>query len=184
MFIQVLGSIFGAIALHFIIEFYQDNVGGLYYCDDLMKKGQPFGNNIPSLYHSDYNRSGLDHITIVGAHHHGMKKIEVWQQAFVPGLSTPIHRHDCEEVFIVLSGQAEVKAKIGESVVTYEIKSNDTLVLPPNIVHQVLNSGVDLVQLLVVISNPPMKVFIFRSWDEDEEQLVSPMLWDRICPQS
>ncbi|KAI7729261.1 hypothetical protein M8C21_002200, partial [Ambrosia artemisiifolia] len=30
--------------------------------------------------------------------------VEVWIQTFAPGTRTPIHRHSCEEVFVVLKG--------------------------------------------------------------------------------
>ena len=34
----------------------------------------------------------------------GFLQVEAWLQTFAPGGRTPIHRHDCEELFVVLHG--------------------------------------------------------------------------------
>ncbi|KAF9592235.1 hypothetical protein IFM89_012811 [Coptis chinensis] len=43
-------------------------------------------------------------MTVAGSLLHGMKEVGVWLQTFAPGSRTPIQRHSCEVVFIVLKG--------------------------------------------------------------------------------
>ncbi|MED6121439.1 actin binding protein, variant 3 [Stylosanthes scabra] len=66
--------------------------------------GLPFVRNISEIHQDNFGRPGLSHMTVVGSLMHGMKEVEVWLQTFAPGSHTPIHRHSCEEVFIVLKG--------------------------------------------------------------------------------
>ncbi|KAK3269613.1 actin binding protein [Cymbomonas tetramitiformis] len=67
---------------------------------------RPWAQSFPDA--QDYGRGGLSHVTLHGAVHHGAREIEVWQQAFTADLRTPIHRHDCEEVFVVLNGYGTI----------------------------------------------------------------------------
>lgn len=46
---------------------------------------------------------GLVHQTVAGPAH-GLKTLEVWVETIAPGAGTPVHRHDCEEVFVILTG--------------------------------------------------------------------------------
>lgn len=79
----------------------------------------------------DFGRGGLSHVTLHGAVSHGAKEIEVWQQAFAPGAGTPIHRHDCEEVFVVLSGNG---ARAGRAI------SLGNSPHPPNVIISTLST--------------------------------------------
>jgi mannose-6-phosphate isomerase-like protein (cupin superfamily) len=76
--------------------------------------------------------------------------VEVWQQAFAPGAGTPIHRHACEEVFIVLAGRgtlftraddddAGASSELHDAVRPRALRfeANSTLVVPHDAVHQV-----------------------------------------------
>ena len=66
-------------------------------------------------------------------------QVEVWQQAFAPLAGTPIHRHDCEEVFIVLAGRGTLRVRegAGPDIRQLPFQANSTLVVQPNFVHQV-----------------------------------------------
>ena len=46
---------------------------------------------------------GLTHRT-VGGKTGGVSSMEVWQQTIAAGAATPVHRHACEEVIVILSG--------------------------------------------------------------------------------
>jgi mannose-6-phosphate isomerase-like protein (cupin superfamily) len=108
----------------------------------------------------DFGRPGLSHVTLHGAVQHGAREarqqdchtplpsrltpvvaaqVEVWQQAFAPQAGTPIHRHDCEEVFIVLAGSGTLRVRegAGSEVRQLQFSANSTLVVQPNFVHQV-----------------------------------------------
>ncbi|KAI5381590.1 variant 2, Auxin-binding protein t92 [Lathyrus oleraceus] len=73
-------------------------------CSSISITGLPLVRNISEIPQDNYGRAGLSHITVAGSILHGMNEVEVWLQTFSPGTHTPIHRHSCEEVFIVLKG--------------------------------------------------------------------------------
>ena len=123
---------------------------------------------------SSFGRAGLSHLTLHGARLHGAKEVEVWQQAFAPGAATPIHRHPCEEVFVVLQGSGELRTRAGAS----PFGSNTTLVVPANVIHQLVNTGPVLLQVLVVISNPPIVVDVYSSWNTSRSRRVFPYTFD------
>ncbi|KAF4382776.1 hypothetical protein G4B88_021559 [Cannabis sativa] len=165
--------------------------------------------NISELEQDNYGRAGLSHITIAGSVMHGMKedlpfslsldlvylllKVEVWHQTFAPGSRTPIHRHSCEEVFVVLRGTGTVylspssHLKHPGTPQEFSIFSNSTFIIPVNDVHQVWNTNdhEDL-QMLVIISRPPVKVFVYEDWSmpHNAAKLKFPYYWDEQCFQS
>jgi quercetin dioxygenase-like cupin family protein len=103
--------------------------------DALAASGAPYVR--PFAAPSDFGRPGLSHVTVHGAVRHGARELEVWQQAFAPGVGTPIHRHDCEEVFVVLAGAGTLFTReSGGSATPLRFGANVTLVVPPNAVHQ------------------------------------------------
>ncbi|CAO2839687.1 unnamed protein product [Amaranthus hypochondriacus] len=148
--------------------------------------------NISELPQSNYGREGLSHITVAGSLIHGMKEIEVWLQSFAPASHTPIHRHSCEEVFVVLKGSgtlylasdADSHGRYPGQPKAFPIFANSTFVVPVNEVHQVWNSNnnEDL-QVLVIISRPPIKVFIYEDWlmPHTAAKLKYPYYWDEQC---
>ena len=131
---------------------------------------------------ADFGRPGLSHVTLHGAVHHGARELEVWQQSFAPGTQTPIHRHDCEEVFIVLSGSGTLRTLSSNLSFT----SNTTLRVQPNDVHQLANTHAsDVLQVMVVISRPPIKAYVYESWSTPHAaaKLKFPYTWDAACPE-
>lgn len=73
----------------------------------------------------------------------GFSQVEVWLQTFSPGSHTPIHRHSCEEVFVVLKGSGTLylasssHEKYPGKPQEYSIFSNSTFQIPVNDAHQV-----------------------------------------------
>eukprot|EP00850_Spirogloea_muscicola_P009009 SM000049S16780 [mRNA] locus=s49:652928:654670:- [translate_table: standard] len=127
----------------------------------------PVVRSLAAIPQSSYGRPGLAHMTVLGAVHHGSREVEIWLQAFSPGPSsaTPIHRHDCEEVFVTMRGTGTLYMAHGGlqspspgKPAKYEIFANSTFTVPPNFVHQVVNTGPELLQLLVIISRPPIRI--------------------------
>ncbi|KAF0888202.1 hypothetical protein E2562_013658 [Oryza meyeriana var. granulata] len=92
------------------------------------------------------------------------QRVEVWLQTFGPGQRTPIHRHSCEEVFVVLKGKGTLL--LGSSSMKYPgqpqeipVFQNSTFSVPVNDPHQVWNSDEhEDLQVLVIISRPPVKM--------------------------
>ncbi|KAI8522819.1 hypothetical protein RHMOL_Rhmol13G0026500 [Rhododendron molle] len=120
-------------------------------------------------------------------------QVEVWLQTFAPGSRTPIHRHSCEEVFVVLKGSGTLylasnsHLKYPGQPQEFPIFTNSTFQIPVNDAHQVWNTnqGEDL-QVLVIISRPPVKVFIYDDWfvPHVAANLKFPYYWDEQCFQT
>ena len=96
---------------------------------------------------------GLEHRTIAG-HDQGLKTMEVWLQTMEPGAATPVHRHACEEVIVILEGSGEVTLE-GE---TRPFQANTTLVVPRDAVHQLINTGGRSVVLVAALGMAPVRV--------------------------
>ena len=97
---------------------------------------------------------GLVHQTLAGQKD-GLKGTEVWMQTIETRGETPVNYHDCEEVIVILrgSGQASVG---GEK---HEFGPNTTLIIAPEIVHQIVNSGNEEMFLIAEFSATPARVF-------------------------
>ncbi|CAL4906305.1 unnamed protein product [Urochloa decumbens] len=145
--------------------------------------------DISRMHQSNYGREGFSHITVAGALAHGMKEVEVWLQTFGPGKRTPIHRHSCEEVFIVLKGKGTLllgSSSLRNPGQPHEIPvfQNSTFTIPVNDPHQIWNSDEhEDLQVLVTISRPPIKIFIYDDWSmpHTAAKLKFPYYWDEDC---
>jgi mannose-6-phosphate isomerase-like protein (cupin superfamily) len=96
---------------------------------------------------------GLEHRTIAG-HAQGLKTMEVWQQTMAPGSATPVHRHACEEVIVILEGEGECTVE-GER---RPFGANTTLIIPKDAVHQLVNTGARNVLLIAALGMAPVRV--------------------------
>jgi len=96
---------------------------------------------------------GLDHRTVAGPEH-GMRDLEVWLQTVEPGAGTPVHRHDCEEVIVILEGGGT--CTIGDDVVRFGADS--TLIIPRDAVHQLVNTGDVPIRLVGILGAAPVAV--------------------------
>jgi mannose-6-phosphate isomerase-like protein (cupin superfamily) len=96
---------------------------------------------------------GLLHRT-VGGKDGGVKSMEVWQQTIAPGAATPVHRHACEEVIVILSGSGTLMID-GE---TTAFGPNSTLILPHDVVHQIVNTSAEEMHLIATLSMSPVRV--------------------------
>lgn len=69
----------------------------------------------------------------------------MWLHTYAPGSHTPIHRHSCEEVFVVLkgSGTAYIASDLGlkypGTPKEYNFYANSTFTIPINAAHQVIS---------------------------------------------
>ena|SRR5918998_6931150 len=76
----------------------------------------------------------------------GAEEVSVIRQRQAPGASNPLHRHDREEVMVMLSGAVRVSTQEEESV---ELAAGDALIVPAGTLHQIENhSGVEAEWLL------------------------------------
>ncbi|XP_010522684.1 PREDICTED: auxin-binding protein 1 [Tarenaya hassleriana] len=152
----------------------------------------PIVRNISELPQDSYGIPGLSHMTVAGSVMHGMKEVEIWLQTLSPGGHTPIHRHSCEEVFVVLKGKGTVylaensQGKYPGKPQEFPIFANSTFHIPINDAHQAWNTDEhEDLQILVIISRPPVKVFIYDDWfmPHTAARLKFPFLWDEQCFQ-
>ncbi|KAI5381587.1 auxin-binding protein T85 [Lathyrus oleraceus] len=161
-------------------------------CSSISITGLPLVRNISEIPQDNYGRAGLSHITVAGSILHGMNEVEVWLQTFSPGTHTPIHRHSCEEVFIVLKGSGTLyiasnsHMKYPGNPEEHFIFPNSTFHIPVNDAHQLWNTNEhEDLQVLVIISRPPVKVFTYDDWSmpHNAAKLKFPYYWDEQCSQ-
>ncbi|KAG8389383.1 hypothetical protein BUALT_Bualt02G0223500 [Buddleja alternifolia] len=147
----------------------------------------PIVRKISEIEQDSFGLPGISHITLAGALMHGFKEVEVWLQTIAPGAGTPIHRHSCEEIFVVLNGSgtlylaSQSHTKYPGSPQEFPIFSNSTFHIPVNEVHQVWNTDEhEDLHFLVVISRPPVKLFIYDDWlmPHTAAKLMFPAFWD------
>lgn len=156
---------------------------------DCSKSELPVIRNLSDMFEDSFGRPGLSHMTVAGASLHGMQEVEVWLQTYAPGSGTPIHRHSCEEVFVTLKGRGFLLLEPGNDKQfpgqpnEFYITPNTTFTIPVNSVHQVKNTQDEDLQLLVIISRPPIKVFVYKDWYTPHTAAVLkfPYPWDAIC---
>lgn len=113
---------------------------------------------------------GIRHKTIAG-HLQGVKTMEVWQQTLTPGGASPVHRHACEEVILVLSGHGT--CSVGDETLAFGPDS--TLILEPNVVHQIINTSDEDMHLVAVLGMAPVRVKT-----SDGEPM--PLPWEAPAP--
>jgi mannose-6-phosphate isomerase-like protein (cupin superfamily) len=98
---------------------------------------------------------GIEHLTLAGAAQ-GLSRLSLWRQSMAPGSATPAHRHDCEEVVLVLEGSGEVE--IGGTRIAFG--PDTTLVLPPDLPHQIFNTGPVPLKTIAAFSATPVGTFL------------------------
>lgn len=80
--------------------------------------------------------------------------MEVWLQTMAPGAQTPVHCHACEEVILVLSGSGT--CTVGADV--FSFGPNSTLVLEPDVVHQIVNTSREEMKLVAALGMARVRV--------------------------
>src|SRR5574341_846994 len=100
-----------------------------------------------------FSLPGLEHQTLA-AREQGVNGMEVWMQTIAPGAGTPVHRHACEEVIVVLRGSGQ--GTIGGEEASFG--PNSPIIIPPDAVHQLVNSGAEEMFLIGVLGVTPVRV--------------------------
>jgi mannose-6-phosphate isomerase-like protein (cupin superfamily) len=98
--------------------------------------------------------SGIEHVTLAGSDD-GLSRLSIWRQSIAAGEGTPLHKHDCEEVVLVDAGSGELH--IDGRVIAFGADS--TLVIPPDVSHQIVNTGATEMKLVGVFSSAPVNTF-------------------------
>ena len=96
---------------------------------------------------------GLNHRTLAGPRE-GMTTLEVWSQTIEAGAATPVHRHACEEAIVILEGSGRLTIENEDM----EFGPSSTLIIPSNVIHQIVNTGDTPMKLIAALSAAPVKV--------------------------
>lgn len=86
-------------------------------------------------------------LTGIATRSHGAQSFEVWRSSIGVGNSTPLHKHESEEVFVVLQGSGEVR--VGEQVIPFAAPA--TVIAPAGIPHQLRNTGTEAIEQIVIV---------------------------------
>ncbi|CDP18622.1 unnamed protein product [Coffea canephora] len=161
----------------------------------IMIKGFPLVRNVSKLPQGSFRIPGLSHSTLAGSVLHGMKEarhyfVEVWLQTLAPGARTPIHRHSCEEAFLVLKGSGtlylttNMHPEFPGNPHEFRIFSNSTFLVPIDDVHQA-NSPLYSPLFFILF------LFFWRRFTYDDwfmphtaAKLLFPIFWDAVCYQT
>jgi quercetin dioxygenase-like cupin family protein len=90
----------------------------------------------------------------------GATEVSVIRQRQLPGGANPLHRHDREEVLVMLSGSATVTCESRRS----EVNSGDAIIIPAGALHKIEASGADPAEWLLVA--PTGVRFLHANGDE------------------
>jgi mannose-6-phosphate isomerase-like protein (cupin superfamily) len=93
---------------------------------------------------------GIVHQTLAGPEH-GLKSLEIWRHTLAPGAASPVHRHNCEEVVLILKGSGRVTIA-GQDL---DFGPDTTLIVPPGVDHQLVNTGTEEMALMAVLGAAP-----------------------------
>jgi quercetin dioxygenase-like cupin family protein len=96
---------------------------------------------------------GVAHATLAGSAE-GLRSLSVWRQEMAPGGCTPPHSHGCEEIVLCEAGSGEVHIA-GE---VHRFGAGQTVVLPPDVPHQIFNTGEAPLVTTAVFAATPVPV--------------------------
>lgn len=94
---------------------------------------------------------GISHLTVAGRD--TGQSVSVWRQRIEPAYGTPAHRHLCDEVVTVQRGCAELL--MGGT--SRRLREGETVVLPANVDHQILNVGAEPLEVVAVFTESPVQ---------------------------
>ena len=101
----------------------------------------------------EFNLPGLNHRTFAGPEH-GMRGLEVWGQTIEAGAATPVHRHACEEAIVILEGSGTLTIEGQDTA----FGPNSTLIIPSDVIHQIVNTGNAKMVLVAALAAAPVQV--------------------------
>ncbi|MGD2126460.1 MAG: cupin domain-containing protein [Desulfobacteraceae bacterium] len=114
-----------------------------------IKKPSWFGDEGPIYENADMNetlRVLFDQKT------NDVKQMSVWETTFPPGVGIPLHKHPypVEELLYILRGTGI--ETVGDE--QREVGPGSAVFIPPEVEHNIVNTGDEMLMLLVVVSPP------------------------------
>ena len=98
---------------------------------------------------------GVAHATWAG-NDDGLQQLSVWRQSVAASAATPPHRHDIDEVVLCLSGRGELHVD-GQ---VHAFHGGETLVLPRESMHQIVNTGDQALEIVGVFGGSPVNTYL------------------------
>src|SRR5512134_1615016 len=98
---------------------------------------------------------GIEQLTLAGGAQ-SLTRLSLWRQTMAQGSATPPHQHDCEEVVLVLQGSGELRWD-GRVL---PFGPDSTLVIPPRVAHQIVNTGAVPLVTVAAFSATPVGTFL------------------------
>ncbi len=92
---------------------------------------------------------GIEHSTWAGSAE-GLDQLSLWRQSIAPGVATPPHSHDCDEVVLCQGGSGEVH--IDGRV--HRFGADSTVVVPRGVMHQIFSVGTVPLEILGILAAP------------------------------
>ena len=90
----------------------------------------------------------------------GAQEVTVIRQHEIPGGHNPLHRHNREEVMVMLAGTVTVTV----DAVQETLQPGDTLIVPAQALHQIANTGHEPAEWLIIA--PQGRRFFSASGEE------------------
>ena len=109
----------------------------------VLEQPRPAATPIPGVFHATWAGS-----------RDGLSALSLWRQSLAAGGATPPHSHPCEEVVMCLAGRGEVHIA-GE---VHAFGPQQTVVLPPGVLHQIFNVGPEPLEMTAVFAATPVPV--------------------------
>lgn len=98
---------------------------------------------------------GIAHATWAGADD-GVDQLSIWRQEIAPGVATPPHRHDCDEIVLCLEGGGSIES----DGAAHRFERGQLLVLPRGGLHRITNDGDRPLQLIGLFGSSPVATFL------------------------
>lgn len=98
---------------------------------------------------------GIEHRTLASSAQ-GLAHLSLWRQTIAAGGATPPHRHDCEEVVVVLAGRGRLVIEDR----THAFGPDSTLVIPAHADHQIFSDGPEPMDCIAAFAATPVGVVL------------------------
>jgi mannose-6-phosphate isomerase-like protein (cupin superfamily) len=98
---------------------------------------------------------GIEHRTIA-SRAQGLQHLSLWRQSLIAGGATPPHRHDCEEVVVILAGRGRLQVE----GVAHTFGPDMTLVIPAGMDHQIFSDGPEPLECIAAFAATPVAVVL------------------------
>ena len=114
-----------------------------------IKKPSWFGDEGPIYEHTGLNETLR---VLFDQQTNGVNQMSVWETTFPPGVGIPLHKHPypVEELLYVLKGTG--LETVGDE--QREVGPGSAVFVPPEVEHNIVNTGDEMLMLLVVVSPP------------------------------